>query len=81
MTLALFAVGYACDAAIILGFCAIQLPSRDTLARRVRRYNWANVLSAPVLIAVEVVTGAWPVLVLTTAFGAAAVFGLVANRA
>lgn len=67
----LTAVAYLADA-VILG-------SYGFLARtgRSRPFHWANAVGCVPLLAVEVVAHAWPPLVLTAAFGAIGLAGLV----
>ena len=58
----LTALAYLADAFILLTYGL-------TLRGHVRPFHWANALGCVPLIAVEVTTGAWPVLPLTASFG------------
>ena len=66
-------VTYAADA-IIIGTYGL------TLRGRVRPFHWANALGCIPLIAVEVTTGAWPVLPLTAVFGVIGWIGVIKTK-
>ena len=71
----LTALAYAADVAILgTYFSSIRNP------RTVRRFHWANAVGMFPLIGVEAVTGAWPAVVLTAAFGVIGWVGVVGGR-
>lgn len=72
MTWWLQAICYAADFAIIVTYGLVR--------RNPRWFDWANVLSSPVIIVTEVATGAYPVMPITVFFGAIAGWHLWTDR-
>ena len=66
-------VTYLADAVILLTYGL-------TLRGHVRPFHWANALGCIPLIAVEVTTGAWPVLPLTAVFGVIGWIGVIKTK-
>ena len=75
--------------ALVASYTWIETHPHNRAAAWVRKYtrstvshwfNWANAVGCVPLIYVEVVTGAWPALPLTLAFGLIGAFGVVTHR-
>jgi len=64
------ALGFVADALILFAYAS----------KRPRWFDWANVLSAPILLAVEITTGAWAIIPITVSFGLIGAWHLVTQR-
>jgi len=71
---ALLVAGYVADVAILGTYLLLSRTGRA------RPFHAANAIGCLPIIAIEVITGAWPALVLTASFGLIGVTGLLSSR-